>query len=181
MTHPIIEALQVNEAQFVALRRRFHQQPEIGFEEHKTSEEVARLLGEWGYQVHRGLAGTGVVGTLRVGEGKKRLGLRADMDALPMQEMSGKAWAQPGPTVVFTAAATMAIPPRYCTPRNIWRAPGSLTAPCSLFFSLPRNYSTAVGSCWKTACLTSFPAMPFLACIICRGSPLAESACAMGR
>ena len=93
MTHPIIEALQVNEAQFVALRRRFHQQPEIGFEEHKTSEEVARLLGEWGYQVHRGLAGTGVVGTLRVGEGKKRLGLRADMDALPMQEMSGKAWA----------------------------------------------------------------------------------------
>lgn len=93
MTHPIIEALQVNEAQFVALRRRFHQQPEIGFEEHKTSEEVARLLGEWGYQVHRGLAGTGVVGTLRAGDGQKRLGLRADMDALPMQEMSGKAWA----------------------------------------------------------------------------------------
>lgn len=93
MTHPIIEALQVNEAQFVALRRRFHQQPEIGFEEHKTSEEVARLLGEWGYQVHRGLAGTGVVATLSVGNGKKRLGLRADMDALPMQEMSGKAWS----------------------------------------------------------------------------------------
>ncbi|MCW9526308.1 M20 aminoacylase family protein [Klebsiella grimontii] len=93
MTHPIIEALQVNEAQFVALRRRFHQQPEIGFEEHKTSEEVARLLDEWGYQVHRGLAGTGVVATLSAGDGKKRLGLRADMDALPMQEMSGKAWA----------------------------------------------------------------------------------------
>lgn len=93
MTHPIIEALQVNEAQFVALRRRFHQQPEIGFEEHKTSEEVARQLDEWGYQVHRGLAGTGVVATLSAGDGKKRLGLRADMDALPMQEMSGKAWA----------------------------------------------------------------------------------------
>ncbi|WP_154953251.1 M20 aminoacylase family protein [Klebsiella grimontii] len=93
MTHPIIEALQVNEAQFVALRRRFHQQPEIGFEEHKTSEEVARLLDERGYQVHRGLAGTGVVATLSAGDGKKRLGLRADMDALPMQEMSGKAWA----------------------------------------------------------------------------------------
>ncbi len=90
MTHPLLEALQVNEAQFIALRRRFHQQPEIGFEEHQTSSEVARLLGEWGYEVHRGLAGTGVVGTLRVGEGKKRLGLRADMDALPMQERSGK-------------------------------------------------------------------------------------------
>ena len=67
MTHPLLEALQVNEAQFIALRRQFHQQPEIGFEEHQTSNEVARLLGEWGYEVHRGLAGTGVVGTLRVG------------------------------------------------------------------------------------------------------------------
>lgn len=67
MTHPLLEALQVNEAQFIALRRRFHQRPEIGFEEHQTSSEVARLLGEWGYEVHRGLAGTGVVGTLRVG------------------------------------------------------------------------------------------------------------------
>ncbi|MTH46356.1 M20 aminoacylase family protein [Intestinirhabdus alba] len=93
MTHPLIEALRVNEAQFIRLRRRFHQQPEIGFEEHKTSDEVANLLSQWGYEVHRGLAGTGVVGTLRLGEGKKRLGLRADMDALPMQEKSGKAWA----------------------------------------------------------------------------------------
>ncbi|MFK3703625.1 M20 aminoacylase family protein [Klebsiella sp. NPDC088457] len=92
MTHPLIEALQVNEEQFIALRRRFHQQPEIGFEEHKTSDEVARLLSEWGYDVHRGLAGTGVVGTLKVGNGERRLGLRADMDALPMQEASGKAW-----------------------------------------------------------------------------------------
>ncbi len=57
MTHPLLEALQVNEAQFIALRRRFHQQPEIGFEEHQTSSEVARLLGEWGYEVHRGPGG----------------------------------------------------------------------------------------------------------------------------
>ncbi|XXD09918.1 M20 aminoacylase family protein [Klebsiella sp. R445] len=93
MTHPLIEALQVKEASFIELRRRFHQQPEIGFEEHKTSDEVARLLTEWGYEVHRGLGGTGVVGTLKVGNGERRLGLRADMDALPMQEASGKAWA----------------------------------------------------------------------------------------
>ena len=54
---------------------------------------VAALLQEWGYEVHRGLAKTGVVGTLKVGNGHKRLGLRADMDALLMQENNGKAWS----------------------------------------------------------------------------------------
>ncbi len=93
MTHPIVEALQSQEAEFIALRHRFHQQPEIGFQEHKTSAEVAKLLSSWGYEVDYGLAGTGVVGTLKVGNGGKTLGLRADMDALPMQERSGKAWA----------------------------------------------------------------------------------------
>lgn len=93
MTHPIVEALQSQEAEFIALRHRFHQQPEIGFQEHKTSAEVAKLLSSWGYEVDYGLAGTGVVGTLKVGNGDKTLGLRADMDALPMQERSGKAWA----------------------------------------------------------------------------------------
>lgn len=93
MTHPIVEALQSQEAEFIALRHRFHQHPEIGFQEHKTSAEVAKLLSSWGYEVDYGLAGTGVVGTLKVGNGGKTLGLRADMDALPMQERSGKAWA----------------------------------------------------------------------------------------
>ncbi len=93
MTHSIVSALQDSEERFIALRHYFHQHPELGFEEHLTSDRVAELLAEWGYEVDRGLAGTGVVGTLKVGSGGKRLGLRADMDALPMQEMSGKAWA----------------------------------------------------------------------------------------
>ncbi|MFH7826297.1 M20 aminoacylase family protein [Kluyvera chengduensis] len=93
MTHPIVEALQSREAEFIALRHRFHQQPEIGFQEHKTSAEVVKLLTRWGYDVDYGLGGTGVVGTLKVGNGGKTLGLRADMDALPMQERSGKPWA----------------------------------------------------------------------------------------
>ncbi|MEB6380219.1 M20 family metallopeptidase [Leclercia adecarboxylata] len=93
MTHPIVEALQSREAQFIELRRHFHQHPEIGFEEQQTSARVAELLQQWGYEVHRGMAKTGVVGTLKVGNGSKRLGLRADMDALPMQEESGKAWS----------------------------------------------------------------------------------------
>ncbi len=80
-------------AEMVALRHRIHAHPELAFEEHQTSELVATRLAEWGYEVHRGLAGTGVVGTLRLGDGPRRLGLRADMDALPIQEATGLPYA----------------------------------------------------------------------------------------
>lgn len=92
MTHPIIEAIKANEQQFIDIRREIHRHPELGFEEVKTSDLVAEKLAAWGYEVHRGLAKTGVVGTLKVGNGPKRLGIRADMDALPIVEDSGKPW-----------------------------------------------------------------------------------------
>lgn len=69
-----------------AWRRAFHAQPELGFQEHRTSQRVAELLEGFGINVHRGLGGTGVVGTLRNGDGPT-IGIRADMDALPMQEL----------------------------------------------------------------------------------------------
>ncbi|KAA1011225.1 amidohydrolase [Paraburkholderia panacisoli] len=69
----------------IALRRRLHACPELGFEEHATSELVATLLAEWGYRVTQGVGKTGVVGTLTRGTGYS-LGLRADMDALPIEE-----------------------------------------------------------------------------------------------
>ncbi|WP_064683383.1 M20 aminoacylase family protein [Rhizobium bangladeshense] len=69
-----------------ALRRDLHAHPELGFEEERTAGIVARLLEEAGIAVHRGLGGTGVVGTLQVGNGTRRIGLRADMDALAMPE-----------------------------------------------------------------------------------------------
>ena len=71
---------------FIAIRRDIHAHPELGFEEHRTSEMVAELLGQWGIEVHRGIAGTGLVGVLRRGSGKRTIGLRADMDALPLHE-----------------------------------------------------------------------------------------------
>lgn len=77
---------------YIQLRRDIHQHPELGFEEQRTSDLVAQKLTELGYEVHRGLAKTGVVGTLKVGNGTKRLGLRADIDALPIIEASGKTW-----------------------------------------------------------------------------------------
>jgi hippurate hydrolase len=73
-------------SRFVTLRRDIHAHPELGFEEHRTSKIVAQLLSEWGIEVHEGIAGTGVVGVLRGGTGKRTIGLRADLDALPLQE-----------------------------------------------------------------------------------------------
>lgn len=79
---------------FIALRRELHRQPELAFQEHRTSARIAGLLSEWGYEVTTGLAETGVVGTLRVGNGPRRLGLRADIDALPIQEPAGEGASQ---------------------------------------------------------------------------------------
>ncbi|MFG0632166.1 M20 aminoacylase family protein [Pseudomonas sp. xss_2] len=67
-------------------RRQFHSAPELGFQEVQTSDKVAELLTSFGIEVHRGLGGTGVVGALRNGEGPS-IGIRADMDALPIQEL----------------------------------------------------------------------------------------------
>ena len=73
-------------ARFTALRRDLHAHPELGFEEHRTAGIVAEQLREWGIEVHTGVAGTGVVGVLRCGDGARSIGLRADLDALPLQE-----------------------------------------------------------------------------------------------
>ncbi|TDG06166.1 amidohydrolase [Paraburkholderia guartelaensis] len=92
-TMAIPAAIAAIEEEMIALRHEIHAHPELGFEEFVTSDLVAQRLTEWGYEVHRGLGGTGVVGTLKVGNGKQRLGLRADMDALPIHENTGLEYA----------------------------------------------------------------------------------------
>ena len=89
----ILPAIQDMAKEMVEVRHQIHAHPELAFEEHATSDMVAARLKEWGYEVHRGLAGTGVVGTLKRGNGKMRLGIRADMDALPIQETTGLPYA----------------------------------------------------------------------------------------
>ncbi len=69
-----------------AWRHDLHRHPELGFEERRTSELVAKLLRDFGLDVHRGVGGTGVVGLLRRGDGPRSLGFRADMDALAIHE-----------------------------------------------------------------------------------------------
>jgi hippurate hydrolase len=91
------DALVDRVGEFVQLRRDIHRHPELAFEEHRTAELVATKLEGWGYVVHRGLGGTGVVGTLTRGASQRRLGLRADMDALPIQEATGAEWASSKP------------------------------------------------------------------------------------
>lgn len=81
-------------------RRDLHAHPEMAFEEHRTSGLIAARLASFGIEVHQGLAGTGVVGTLRAGSGRKAIGLRADMDALRIHEQTGLPYGSATPGVM---------------------------------------------------------------------------------
>ncbi len=83
---PVHNRIAASADEMAEWRRDIHRHPELGFEEHRTSEMVAQKLAEWGVEVTRGIAGTGLVGTLRNGVSGRAVGLRADMDALPMEE-----------------------------------------------------------------------------------------------
>jgi hippurate hydrolase len=89
----LLDALRARAGEFITLRRDIHRHPELAFEEHRTAALVADKLEGWGYEVERGIGGTGVVGRLVRGNGPRRLGLRADMDALPIQEATRVEWA----------------------------------------------------------------------------------------
>jgi hippurate hydrolase len=84
----VLPHIRLNAPRFVALRRDIHAHPETAFEERRTADLVAQTLESLGIEVQRGLAGTGVVGILRSGNSTRAIGLRADMDALPLQEQN---------------------------------------------------------------------------------------------
>ena len=75
------------------IRRDIHAHPELGLDTHRTADVVSKLLASWGLEVHRMVGGAGVVGVLRSGNGPRSIGLRADMDALPINERTGAAYA----------------------------------------------------------------------------------------
>ena len=79
-----IDTIRRDHDALTAIRQDIHRHPELGLEEHRTAEIVAKKLEEWGIEVHRGVGKTGVVGVLRNGTGNRAIGLRADMDALPI-------------------------------------------------------------------------------------------------
>jgi len=82
-----IDAIRGYQDELTAIRRDLHAHPELGLEEHRTAGIVAQKLAEWGIEVHSGVGVTGVVGVLRRGDGPS-VGLRADMDCLPMEEQT---------------------------------------------------------------------------------------------
>lgn len=101
----------------IGWRHYLHQNPELGFEEYNTSRLVVEVLTNLGIEVHTGLAKTGVVGVLKKGNGTRSIGIRADMDALPIQELgsvshvsgqAGKmhACGHDGHTAILLGAAT---------------------------------------------------------------------------
>jgi amidohydrolase len=83
---PLIDGIVALQSEMKSWRRDIHAHPETAFEEFRTADFVAGKLQEFGIEVHRGLAGTGVVGTLKAGQGNRAIGLRADMDALHITE-----------------------------------------------------------------------------------------------
>lgn len=83
---PVIESIEAFHDDMTVWRRDLHAHPETAFEEHRTAEFVAAKLESFGIEVHRGIAKTGVVGTIRAGTGNRAIGLRADMDALNLEE-----------------------------------------------------------------------------------------------
>lgn len=83
----VIDKIRTYQDDLAAIRRDLHANPELGLEEHRTAEIVAQTLESWGIEVHRGVGRTGVVGVLRGRSGNRAVGLRADMDALPIEEI----------------------------------------------------------------------------------------------
>ena len=90
---PVVPGIAAMAPEMIAIRRQIHANPELAFQEVATSDIVAGLLTQWGYEVTRGLGKTGVVGVLKQGRGSRRIGLRADMDALPIEEATGLPYA----------------------------------------------------------------------------------------
>ena len=79
------------------IRHHLHRHPELAYQEFKTSDFVAQSLESWGYAVTRGLGGTGMVATLKAGTGSRAVAVRADMDALPINEETGLPYASSEP------------------------------------------------------------------------------------
>lgn len=156
-------------AEAIRWRRDFHACPELGYQEQETSRRVAELLASFGLQVHSGLAGTGVVATLENGPGPV-IGLRADMDALPIAEQSDVDYKSRNPGVMHAcghdghSAMLLAAAAHLAQTR---RFRGTVHF---VFQPLRRTWAARV-RWWKRGCFRASRWMPFTRCTtgrVCR-------------
>ena len=123
----MIEAIGRLQEEMIRWRRDIHAHPELGFEENRTSALVAEKLRDFGLEVQRGIGKTGVVGVLRAGSAGGSIGLRADMDALPIHEANTFAHRSTSDGPCMHAGMT-AIRPCCLARRNILPRPATSTA-----------------------------------------------------
>jgi amidohydrolase len=93
----LIESILADASAIASVRRDIHAHPELCFKEERTADLIANALTAWGIPIHRGLGTTGVVGIVKNGSSSRAVGLRADMDALPMTELNTFAHASKFP------------------------------------------------------------------------------------
>jgi amidohydrolase len=99
---PLLMRITELAAEMQAVRRELHRHPELAYGEKRTAALVANLLRDWGIEVHEGIGKTGVVGVIGAGSAVRTIGLRADMDALPIHETSGAPYASVHPGVAHS-------------------------------------------------------------------------------
>src|SRR5690242_1480193 len=87
-THTIRDALEADQAQMKEWFEHLHRSPELSMQEQETAKYIAEIVGQWGYDVETGIGKYGIVASMTVGDSGKAIGLRADFDALPIQEVN---------------------------------------------------------------------------------------------
>jgi hippurate hydrolase len=125
----LIEPILADAATVAAIRRDIHAHPELCFQEERTADVIAKALTDWGIPIHRGLGKTGVVGIVKNGTSNRAVGLRADIDALPMSEHNTFAHASRHPGKMHA-----------CWPQpSIWPGTAISTARCTSSSSPPKK------------------------------------------
>lgn len=171
--------------EFVVIRRQIHAAPELGGDTPDTAALVADKLQAWGYEVHRNVGGHGVVGVLQVGESPRSIGLRADMDALPMSEKNPFAHASKVPgrmhacghdghtAILLAAAAQLAATRNFNGTLNVIFQPdeeGLAGARAMIDDGLFERFP-----CDSVYALHNMPGMPVGTCVVQTGPTMASS------
>ena len=168
MPNAVLEAVAAWADELTAIRRDIHAHPELGREEHRTAALVAAKLREWGVDVTEGVGRLGVVGTITgTHPGQRAIGLRADMDALQIEEATGLPWASTRPGVMHACGhdghTTMLLGAARWLSQN-----RDFAGTVHLIFQPAEEGRGGARAMLEDGLFTRFPAMPSMACTTSR-------------